>query len=760
MYIAKTDFNGREFSLEAGKYAKFANGSVMVRYGDTMILVTATASAKPLEGIDFLPLQVEYREKMSAAGKIPGGFIKREGKPSEKEVLCARLIDRPCRPLFPKSWYHETQIVAQVLSAEPDVDPENIAAVGASAALMISDIPFNGPMSEVKVGRIDGEFLANPSDSELKLCDIDITVAGTDDAIMMVEGESDEISEEEFLEAIQYGHDQIKKLNKLQRELAEKYSKAKKEVVEKEIPSEIYDLVEETIVEDLREYVYKVTSKEERGETRSALKEKAMDAVKAKYEENEELADELEANVGTSFSKLEKREMRAMIINDHKRLDGRKLDEIRPISTETTLLPRVHGSALFTRGETQSLTLVTLGSAQDEQTVDGLLPSTSRRFYLHYNFPPFSVGETGRFGFTSRREIGHGNLAERALKKVLPSQNDFKYTMRVVSEILESNGSSSMATVCAGSMALMDAGVPLKKPVAGIAMGLIKEDNGHAILSDILGDEDFLGDMDFKVAGTEDGITACQMDIKIQGLSMELLTNALHQAKEGRLHILGKMAESISEGREDVSEFAPRMTKMKIPTDTIGAVIGPGGATIREICSETGVSIDIEDDGTVIISSTTREGADAAEEIIKGLTAKPEEGKVYLATVKEIREGLGALMEFMPKQVGLLHISQLQWEKTQNVADVLKQGEKIEVKLVEVSRDGKYKLSRKVLLEKPEGYVEPAPRERDDRRGNDRRGGGNNRRGNDNRNRYNNRRDDDRRDDNRDNRKDDDRENK
>lgn len=742
MYIVKTEFNGREFSLEAGKYAKFANGSVMVRYGDTMILVTATCSSKPKEGIDFLPLQVEYREKLSAAGKIPGGFVKREGKPSEKEVLCARLIDRPSRPLFPKSWNYETQIVAQVFSAEPDVDPENIAAVGASAALMISDIPFKGPMSEVRVGRKEGEFIANPSDEELQECDIDITVAGTDSAVTMVEGESNEIGEDEFLEAIQFGHDQIKKLNKLQLELMEKYSKEKIEVEEKEIPQEIFDTVQETILDELRDFVYTTTSKEERGETRDALKEKALDACLEKFEEDEELAEELEANVGRVFSQLEKQEMRSMIITDSKRLDGRKLDEVRPISTEINLLPRVHGSALFTRGETQSLTSVTLGSAQDEQTIDGLMPSSSRRFYLHYNFPPFSVGETGRFGFPGRREVGHGNLAERAIKKVLPSESDFKYTMRVVSEILESNGSSSMATVCAGSMALMDAGVPLKKPVAGIAMGLIMEDNGAAILSDILGDEDFLGDMDFKVAGTRDGITACQMDIKIEGLSMELLTQALDQARGGRLHILDKMAETIDKAKDDVSEFAPRMTTMKIPEDMIGAVIGPGGATIREICSETGVAIDIEDDGTVVISSTSKDAAYIAQEKIRTLTAKPEEGKIYPATVKDIREGLGAFVEFLPKQQGLLHISQLQWEKTENVSDVLQVGDQIDVILTEATRDGKFKLSRKLLLDKPEGFVEPPKREnRGDDRGN--RGGGNRRGGYDKRN--DNRRNDNRR---------------
>jgi polyribonucleotide nucleotidyltransferase len=756
MFKVSIDFEGKEFSLEAGKYAKFANGSVMVRCGDTMVLVTVCASSDDKEGIDFLPLSVEYREKMSAAGKIPGGFIKREGKPSDREVLIARLIDRPCRPMFPKAWRRDTQIVAQVFSADPEVDPENLAAVGTSAALMISDIPFNGPISEVKVGRLNGEFIANPSQETLEECDIDMTVAGTDSSIVMVEGESNEISEEEFLEAIQFGHDKIKEINELQKKLVAGFNKEKVEVEAVEIPEEIIDTVNDTIQSEMKEYVYKVTSKEERGATRRSLRDKAMEACQAKFAEDEELAPALDFWVNQAFGKLEKKEMRSMIINDKQRLDGRKLNQVRPISTEVSVLPRVHGSALFTRGETQALASITLGSQQDEQSFDGLYAG-SRNFFLHYNFPPFSVGETGRFGFTSRREVGHGNLAERALKKVMPSSEDFKYTVRIISDVLESNGSSSMATVCSGSMGMMDAGVPIKKPVAGIAMGLIMEEDGSAILSDILGDEDFLGDMDFKVAGTRDGITACQMDIKIEGLSVELMKTALDQAHEGRMHILDEMGKTITEGREDLSEFAPRMTTMKIPTDTIGAVIGTGGATIREITSNTGAAIDIEEDGTVVISTSSAETANEVMEIIKGLTAKPEAGKVYKGKVKEVREGLGALVEFMPKQVGLLHISQLQWEKTENVEDVVKQGEEIEVKLIEVSRDGKFKLSRKELLEKPEGYVEPEPRplrddrRRDDRRGNDRRGGRDDRRGG-----RNDRRDD-RRSDRRDDRRSDDR---
>lgn len=726
MYKVSIDFNGKEYSLEAGKYAKFANGSVMVRCGDTMVLVTAVASAKDMEGIDFLPLSIEYREKLSAAGKIPGGFLKREGRPSEKEILVCRLIDRPLRPMFPKSWHRDTQIICQVFSADPDVDPENIACVGASAALMISDIPFNGPISEVRVGRLNGEFIANPTDEQLKDCDVDMTIAGSDSSIIMVEGESQEISEQEFIDVINFGHEKIKELNELQKKLLKVFSKDKVEVTEEVIPDEFIENIKDAINDDLKEYVYSVTTKEERGAKRNELKEKALEVSNEKFGENEEYADKIEFWAGQVFGKLEKHQMRMMILEDKKRLDGRGLEDIRPISTEIRLLPRVHGSALFTRGETQCLSSVTLGTASDEQMIDGLLPTFKQRFYLHYNFPPFSVGETGRFGMTGRREIGHGNLAERALKIMLPSEEEFKYTVRVLSEILESNGSSSMATVCAGSMALMDAGVPIKKPVAGIAMGLIKEEDNYAILSDILGDEDFLGDMDFKVAGTKDGITACQMDIKIEGLSVEQMQIALNQAKSGRLHILDKMAETISTANTDLSPYAPRLYSMKVKEDEIGMVIGPGGSNIREIVAQSGAQVNIEEDGTVIIAATSQESADIAIAMINKTVEKPEAGKVYNGTVKEVREGLGALIEILPKQVGLLHISQIAWEKTENVGDHFKRGDKVEVLLEEIGQDGKYRLSRRALLPKPEGYVERPPRpprERNDRR-DDRRGGG------------------------------------
>ncbi len=718
MYKVSIEIEGREYSLEAGKYAKFANGSVMVRSGDTMVLVTATAGTTPKD-LDFLPLSVEYREKMASAGKIPGGFLKREARPSTKEILVARLIDRPCRPLFPKDWNYETQIIANAFSAEPDVDPENLACLGASAALIISNIPFAGPISEVRVGRLDGKFISNPSPSQLEQCDIDITVAGTNSAVNMVEGESDEISESEFLEAVTYGHARVKELNNLQLELAKLISSPKREFELRETPEEFVEFVENSVGNELKEYVHKVTTKSERTETRRLLKEKAVALAKEKYAESEEYSDNYEKYIGQGFGKLEKSEMRKMIVEDGKRLDGRKLDEVRPISGEVGLLPRVHGSALFTRGETQSLTTCTLGTKTDEQMVDGLLPTYTAKFYLHYNFPPYSVGETGRMFGVSRREIGHGNLAERALKRMISDDKDFPYTVRIVSEILESNGSSSMATVCAGSMSMMDSGLPVKKAVSGIAMGLIIEDGKTAILSDILGDEDYLGDMDFKVAGTRDGITACQMDMKIEGITIELLESALSQANVGRLHILDKMAETISESRQELSEYAPRFTVMKIATDEIGAVIGSGGSVIREICADCDVEINIEDDGTVTIAATNGENAKKAQDFIEQLLAKPEVGVVYDGLIKELREGLGAFVEIMPKIVGLLHISQIDWKRVDDMTPYFNVGDKVQVKCMDVSPDGKMKLSRRELIDKPEGWVDRPPRQRS----NDRRGG-------------------------------------
>lgn len=711
VHTVSVEFNGRNYSLETGRFAKFAN-SVMVRSGDTMVLVTAVASTKENTTIDYLPLQVEYREKAASAGKFPGGFLKREGRPSEKEILSARLIDRPIRPMIPKSWRFETQIVATVFSAEADVNPDTLAMVGASAALMISDVPFAGPISEVSVGRVDGQFVVNPSPEQLEKSDINISVAGTDTSIMMVEGESQEISEDDFLAALEFAHEQVKVLNKLQHDLVALTSMPKRAFTEVKPSEELVAFIDGEIHEELEKYVHTVTTKAERSETRQKLFEVALEKAKEKFGETEEFVDnaaQLEKFVATVVDKLEQKSMRKMILETGKRLDGRSTTQIRPITCEVGLLPRAHGSALFTRGETQSLTTATLGTKHDEQMIDGLLPTYTMKFLLHYNFPPFSTGEVGRMTGVGRREIGHGNLAFRAISAMMPG-DEFPYTTRVVSDILESNGSSSMATVCAGSLSLFDAGVPLKKAVAGIAMGLIKEEDKVAVLSDILGDEDFLGDMDFKVAGTKDGITACQMDIKIQGLSIEIMKTALMQAHEGRLHILGIMNETLSEPRKDFSQYAPRFTVITIPVDQIGAVIGPGGENIRAIVKESNTEINIEDDGTVTIAATNEDDAAAAVRMIAEITRRPEEGEVYMGTVKEVREGLGAIIEFLPKKQGLLHISQISHNRTENVADEISVGDKFEVKLIEMTRDGKFRLSRKALMEKPEGYVEREPR--------------------------------------------------
>jgi len=706
-------FEGKEYTLESGRFAKFANGSVMVSHGETMVLVTVVASREEKVDIDFLPLTVEYREKLSAVGKFPGGFMKREGKPTDNEVLNARLIDRPIRPMIPKGWHYETQIIATVFSAEPSVDPDTLAATGASAALMISDIPFNGPISEVRVGKINGEFIANPSNELAEKSTMDITVAGTDNAIIMVEGESKEISEEEFIQALEFAHNKIKELNQLQRDFATQFNIEKREFSNEEIPQELIELVINEIKQDVDEYIHKITTKSERGKTRDELDQKALAKATEMYGENEEFAPKLEKWVKSIVNDYEKQEMRKMIIKEKRRLDGRGLEDIRQITCEVGLLPRVHGSALFTRGETQSLVSVTLGTQKDLQTIDGLDPVYQERFILHYNFPPFSTGEVGRM-MTSRREIGHGHLAWRALKEMLPTEAEFPYAIRVVSDILESNGSSSMATVCGCSLGLFDAGVPMKKPVAGIAMGLIKEGDEFAVLSDILGDEDHLGDMDFKVAGTQDGITACQMDIKIEGISFEIMRQALSQARNGRMHILGIMNQTLPQPKQELSPYAPRFLKIKIPTDTIGAVIGTGGETIRSITSRTNTEIFIEQDGTVTISSANLENAREAQRIIEQLTKKPQVGEVYNCEVKEIREGLGAIVEFLPKQQGLLHISQISTDRVEDVSAYVNVGDKLELKLIEVTPDGKYRLSLKAMQP---GYVarENKPRNERDR---------------------------------------------
>ncbi|MCX7929493.1 MAG: polyribonucleotide nucleotidyltransferase [Chlorobi bacterium] len=700
------DLGGKEYSIETGRFAKLADGAVMVRYGDTMVLVTVCASPDVRPDVDFLPLTVEYREKSSAAGKIPGSFFRREGRPTEKEILSARLIDRPIRPMFPKGWRADTQIVATVFSADDQNEPNSLGMVGASAALLLSDIPFDGPVSEVHVGRINGRFIVNPTYQELEVSDMEITVAGTDDSIVMVEGTAKEISEDEFLTALEFAHENIRILNALQRELLEKAGGGKRphrspQAVE--CPEELARFIRQQAVEPLYQMIHSSSSKEQRSGFRKRLLDEIILAVQQFVLEHEEFADlpviQLTSNV---VSQVEYELMRQMILDEGRRLDGRIPTDIRPITCEVGLLPRTHGSALFTRGETQSLATITLGTKQDEQIVDGLLPTYERRYMLHYNFPPYSTGEVGRMTGVSRREIGHGNLAERALQPLIPSEEEFPYTIRIVSDILESNGSSSMATVCAGSLACMDAGIPIKKQVAGIAMGLITEGDRVAILSDILGDEDHLGDMDFKVAGTADGITACQMDIKIKGLSLEIVRRALEQAREGRLHILRIMNACIAEPRPELSRYAPRLTTIKIPVEAIGMVIGPGGATIREITRQTNTEINIEEDGTVVIAAVNQENADMAIDWIKGLTREPELGEVYHAKVKEIREGLGAIVEFLPKKLGLLHISQIAHERVNSIIDYLKPGDIVELKLIEIQPDGKFRLSRKALLPPPE----------------------------------------------------------
>jgi polyribonucleotide nucleotidyltransferase len=685
----EVEIGGKTFSIETGRYARQANGAVMVRYGDTMVLVTAVASSEALEGKDFFPLQVEYREKTSAAGKFPGGFIKREGRPTEKEILSSRLIDRPIRPLFPKEFMNETQVIAFVLSYDGENDADVLAALGASAALTISDIPFDGPMAELRIGRIDGKLIVNPSHADIDKSDLELVVAGTADSIMMVEGEAKEVSEEDLLSALKFAQEEIAKLVKIQIELRDEAGKPKWNVEKKEIDEELKKDVLENGAEKLKEIVYAVLTKEERSSKEGELKEELIAALSEKYPEQEKVIAEI-------LHDLEKELMRERILNDGIRLDGRNTTQVRPINIELGVLPRTHGSALFTRGETQSLTTVTLGTKSDEQIIDGLREEYRKRFMLHYNFPHFSVGEVGRMMGVGRREIGHGNLAERALKMLFPEEDVFPYTVRVISDILESNGSSSMATVCAGSLAMMDAGVPLKNAVSGIAMGLVKEGDKFAILSDILGNEDHFGDMDFKVAGTVSGISAFQMDIKIQGISFEIMEKGLQQAKEGRLHILNVMNEAISQPREKLSEFAPRLISMKIDTEQIGMIIGPGGKTIQGMQRLYGVEINIEDDGTINIASPNKENAQKCKDYIKKLTATPEAGEIYEGVVTKLMD-FGAFVEILPGKEGLLHISQIDNKRVEKVSDYFKTGDKVTVKLLKVE-NGKYSLSRKELL--------------------------------------------------------------
>jgi len=708
---------GKVFSFETGRFAKQAHGAVMVRFADTMVLAAAVSAEQAKEGQDFFPLQVEFREKTSAAGKIPGGFFKREGRPTEKEILSSRLIDRPIRPMFPKTYFNETQILVTVYSSDSQHDGDVLGACAASAALMISNIPFDGPISEVRVGRVDGRLIINPTHDELEKSDLDVTVAGTEDSIVMVEGESLEISEADMLDALRFAHESIQVLCRAQVELAQILGTPKRAASSPQLPEGIAEEVQALATQRLINLSRTILTKEERSDATAQIYEEVNQALAEKYPEQTKAINEV-------IHDIERTVMRAMILDEGKRLDGRSPAHIRPITCEVSVLPRTHGSALFTRGETQSLTTTTLGTKLDEQILEGLFPDTTKRFMLHYNFPPFSVGEIGRLGSPGRREIGHGNLAERALKNLMPDENEFPYTIRVVSDILESNGSSSMATVCAGSLALFDAGVPLKRCVAGIAMGLVKEGERVAILSDILGNEDHLGDMDFKVAGTSKGITAFQMDIKIKGIGLDIMEKALAQAKEGRFHILNVMMQALDTPRPEISQYAPRLQTIKIPVDMIGPLIGPGGKNIRQLVKDTGAEIDIEDDGTVTVAAVQKESADKAIAAIRRMTEVPEVGKVYQAIVKKTTD-FGAFVEILPGKEGLVHISQLDITRVAKVEDVVKVGDSIEVKLMRIDDEGRLNLSRKALLpggEKAHEEIHRA-RERRDRHPHDKQRG-------------------------------------
>ena len=685
----QVECSGRMITISTGKMAKQANGSVVVQCGDTMVLVTAVAAKSSKEGQDFFPLTVNYQEKAYAGGKIPGGFFKREGRPSDNETLTCRLIDRPIRPLFPENFLNETQIMATVVSADRDNDPAILSMIGASAALEVSDIPFFGPIAGVKVGRVEGCFIANPTAEELENSDLEIIVAASRDAVIMVEGGAAIVSEEVMLEAVFFGHAAVQPILSAQEELRLAAGVAKREVAPLQVDEELRTRVKELGYAKMKEAV-RIKSKVERHDRIDAITEEVLSVLTV---EREERAKEIRGFLDDFAYEL----VREHILKDSERIDGRDTISIRPISTEVGLLPRAHGSALFTRGETQALVATTLGTSIDEQRIDSLYGENRKRFLLHYNFPPFSVGETSFRLAPGRREIGHGMLAERALERVLPKHEEFPYTIRIVSDTLESNGSSSMATVCGGSLAMMDAGIPISSPVAGIAMGLIKEGDEVAILSDILGDEDHLGDMDFKVAGTAQGVTALQMDIKISGVSKEIMGKALAQARAGRLHILAKMAETINTSRDDLSPYAPRITTIYIKTDKIRDVIGTGGKNIRGITEATGVTIDIEDSGKINIASSDQAACDRAIKMIRDLTAEAEEGKLYMGTVKKIME-FGAFVEIFPGTDGLVHISELDKERVKNVTDILKEGEKVLVKCIGIDKQGKIKLSRKEAL--------------------------------------------------------------
>ena len=684
------EFYGRPLSIESGRLAKQASGAAVVSYGETVVLVTVVASNTPREGADFFPLTVDYQERTFAAGKIPGGFFKREGRPSEREILISRLVDRALRPLFPDDFVCETQVVASVLSIDRENDADTIALIGASAALEVSDIPFRGPIAGVRIGRLRGALVVNPLQSQVEKSDVNLFVAAGRDAIVMVEGGGKIVSEEEMLEALFLAHEAIPPVLDMQAEIKRVAGKTKRTLVAVPQDTVLIDRVKDLAGEKLRTALL-VVAKHERAAAVAAVKHEVLETFVGEYAGREK-------EIGAVFEDLTATTLRSLVVRESRRVDGRGTADIRPITCEVSVLPRTHGSALFTRGETQALVVTTLGTASDEQRVDALIGEQFKKFMLHYNFPPFSVGEVRPLRGPGRREIGHGALAERALQAVLPGEEEFPYTIRTVSEILESNGSSSMATVCGGTLSLMDAGVPIKAPVAGIAMGLIKEGEEVRILSDILGDEDHLGDMDFKVAGTAQGIVALQMDIKITGVTRDIMRQALYQAREGRLHILTQMARALEAPRAEVAQNAPRILTLKVKPEKIRDLIGPGGKMIRSIIEETGVKIDVEDDGTVYVASLDEDSMGKAVAKINRITAEAEIGKVYKGTVRKIVD-FGAFVEIFPGTDGLVHISQLGPGRVRRVSDVLKEGDEILVKVLEIDRQGKIRLSQREAVD-------------------------------------------------------------
>ena len=704
----------KEITIETGRIAKQAAGSVFVSCGETMVLVTVCGAKEARPGQPFFPLTVDYVEKTYAAGKIPGGFFKREGKLRDNEVLTSRLIDRPCRPLFPEGYMAETQVIATVMSADAINPSDVLAMIGASAAIHISPIPWAGPIAGVRVARVDGQLIANPTYEEQKNSDCELLIAASKDAIVMVEGEAEEMGEADMIAAIQFGHKAVQGVLDLIEKIREAVGKEKWAFEAPKRDERIDARVKEVGLSKVIE-ACNIAEKHPRYDRFSEIKKEVVAELAGEFPEQE-------GDIKSAYEDLRYNTMRAQVLDDKRRVDGRDYKTVRPIAIEVGLLPRVHGSSLFTRGETQGIVTTTLGTRQDEQKIDGLIEEFYKPFILHYNFPPYSVGETKFLRGPGRREVGHGNLAERALTKVLPSHEDFPYTMRIVSEITESNGSSSMATVCGGSLAMMDAGVPIKAPVAGVAMGLIMEGQKYAVLTDILGDEDHLGDMDFKVCGTDKGITAIQMDIKIAGLAQEIMSEALDQAREGRLHILEKMNEVMATHRPELSKYAPRIQTLKVKPDQIRVVIGPGGKMIKAITDQTGAKIDISDDGTVSIASPDGEALKKAIEIIESLTLEPEIGTKYKGIVRRV-ENYGAFLEIAPGKDGLLHITDMDWNFVEKVSDIMDLGDEVEVVISDIDREGRIRLSRKQLLEKPEGYVEPERKERREGGGRGRDGG-------------------------------------